>query len=101
MDFSFIAGSGVMFVLHTIPEIGPRSFVGRFFMVFVILCSIRRTFNYLRIFSALCNLVTMMNNVIFQLRIFLTFFAILQLLFSLMYAVLGIGNVAVPGDFQT
>ena len=55
----------------------------------------------MRIFSAFCNLVTMMNNVIFSLRIFMTFFAIMIILFTLMYAVLGIGNVAVPGDYQT
>ena len=100
MDFSFIAGSGVMAILHTIPGIGPRSFVGRFFMVFVILCSIRRTFNFLRIFSFFCTLVTMMNNVVWSLKIFLTFFFILQFLFALMYAVLGIGNLKIPGDYK-
>lgn len=107
MDFSFIAFSGVMAIFHSFPDIGdgigvgggPLSNVGRILMLLVILCSIRRTFNFMRIFSAFCNLVTMMNNVIFQLRIFMTFFAIMITLFTLMFAVLGIGNVNIPGDY--
>ena len=53
-----------------------------------------------RIFKVFSTIVTMMNRVIFQLWKFLTFFAILCVLLSLMYSILGVGNVMVPGDFR-
>lgn len=70
-------------------------------MYIVLLSAIRRTFNFLRIFSFLSHIVTMLSTVIFQLRIFMTFFFILCLLISLQYCVIGIGNVNVPGQFRT
>ena len=42
----------------------------------------------------------MLSTVIFQLRIFMTFFFILCLLFSLQYGVIGLGNVNIPGKFR-
>ena len=98
LDVLFIWGSIAMSVLHYI--YGPLTFVSKLVMIIVLLSAIRRTFNFLRIFSALSTIVTMLSQVIFQLRIFMTFFLILCLLFSLMFNVLGIGNVLVPGDFR-
>lgn len=98
MDCTFIIGSCVMAAVHV--EFGKLSFLGKFTMVVVILSAIRRTFNFLRIFSVFSTIVTMMNRVIFQLWKFLTFFAILCVLLSLMYSILGVGNVMVPGDFR-
>ena len=66
----------------------------------VVILAIRRTFSYLRIFKSLSPIVTMLQNVIWDLRVFLTFYVILTLLFSLMYGVLGLGNAKIPGGFR-
>ena len=68
-------------------------------MSVIVTLAIRRTFNFLRIFEALSPIVTMLFNVIWQLRIFMTFYFILILLFSLMYGVLGVGNYQLKGNF--
>lgn len=98
LDVLFIWGSIAMAVIHYL--YGPLTFVSKLLMVIVLLSAIRRTFNFLRIFRDFSTIVTMLSQVIFQLRIFMTFFLILCLLFSLMFGVLGIGNAAIPGDFK-
>ena len=42
----------------------------------------------------------MLNNVIWQLKIFLTFYFILIVMFSLMYGALGLGNYKLDGNFR-
>jgi hypothetical protein len=42
----------------------------------------------------------MLRSVIYDLRIFLTFFAILMVLFSLLLGVIGVGNPNVPGAYK-
>jgi hypothetical protein len=42
----------------------------------------------------------MLRSVIYDLRIFLTFFAILMILFSLLLGVIGVGNPNVPGAYK-
>ena len=42
----------------------------------------------------------MLTNVIYDLRIFLLFYTILIVLFSLLIGILGVGNKKVPGEFQ-
>lgn len=98
IDLIYIWGSLAMSVLHIIE--GPEVFVSKLLMAIVVTLAIRRTFNFLRIFQAFSPIVTMLNNVIWQLRIFMTFYFILILLFSLMYGVLGVGNYNLPGKFR-
>ena len=42
----------------------------------------------------------MLRSVIYDLRIFLTFFAILMILFSLLLGVIGVGNPNLPGAYK-
>ena len=98
VDMIYIWGSIAMSILHM--EIGPYAFISKLLMSIVVVLAIRRTFNFLRIFEALSPIVTMLNNVVWELRIFMTFYAILVLLFSLMYGVIGIGNYKIAGKFQ-
>ena len=95
-DLVYIFGSVAMSFVHMND---PYSFGSKLLMSIIVILAIRRTFNFLRIFSVLSPIVTMLNNVIWDLRIFLTFYFILVLLFSLMYGVLGLGNVFLKGAF--
>jgi hypothetical protein len=51
-----------------------------------------KTFFFLRMFSSLTPIVVMLQNVIYDLRIFLFFYTIMLFFFSLLFAVLGMGN---------
>jgi hypothetical protein len=68
-------------------------------MILIILLSIVKTFFFLRIFGSLSYIVTMLTNVIYDLRVFFIFYMSLIFLFSLIFGVLGIGNYKVPSDF--
>ena len=81
LDVMFLWGSIAMAIFHYLQ--GPYTYISKVMMYIVLLSAIRRTFNFLRIFSFLSHIVTMLSTVIFQLRIFMTFFFILCLLFSL------------------
>lgn len=59
-----------------------------------------KTFFFLRIFSSLSYIVTMLTHVIYDLRVFLIFYFMLIYLFSLVFGVLGIGNVRSDTDFK-
>ena len=52
-------------------------------------------------FKALSPIVKMIRSVIYDLRIFLTFFGILMILFSLLLGVIGVGNPNVQGAYKT
>ena len=71
---------------------GPMEMMPKLVMIVVSILAIRRTFNYLRIFSVFRPIITMLTNVVWELRIFFSFYFIMTLLFSLMYGVVGIGN---------
>lgn len=98
VDLVYILGSIAMTFVHI--ALTPYHFISKLIMAVIVTLAIRRTFNFLRIFSALSPIVTMLTNVIWQLRIFMTFYTILTLLFSLMYGVLGLGNVKLKGKFR-
>jgi hypothetical protein len=98
IDLLYIWGSVAMSILHA--EYEPGAFICKVMMSIIVTLAIRRTFNFLRIFEALSPIVTMLFNVIWQLRIFMTFYFILILLFSLMYGVLGVGNYNLKGPFR-
>lgn len=99
IDLVYIGGSIIMSQLHR-AEPGPYHFVGKLFMIVVVILAIRRTFTFLRIFRDLSPIVTMLTNVIWDLRIFLCFYVILLTLFSLIYGVIGLGNHKQPGLFR-
>ena len=58
LDIMFILGSIAMAIIHFTR--GPRSFEGKLIMIIVLLCAIRRTMSFLRIFSPLSTIVTML-----------------------------------------
>ena len=60
-----------------------------------------KTFFFLRIFPTLTPIVVMLTNVIWDLKIFLLFYTILILLFSQLFAVLGLGNAQLRMDLET
>ena len=62
IDLVYILGSIVMTFIHL--TVSPYIFVSKFLMAMIVTLAIRRTFNFLRIFSQLSPIVTMLNNVI-------------------------------------
>jgi hypothetical protein len=69
-------------------------------MIVIVFLALIKTFFFLRIFTALSPIVTMLTNVIYDLRIFLFFYGILIVLFSLQLGIIGIGNPYIPGKFK-
>ena len=65
----------------------------------VVFMLLMKTFFFLRIFPSMSFLVTMLRCVIYDLRIFLTFYAIITVLFSLFIDILGIGNFNLEEGF--
>ena len=63
IDLIYIYGSIAMSFVHG-SSIGPYAFVSKVLMCLVALLAIRRTFNFLRIFSAFSPIVTMLTSVI-------------------------------------
>lgn len=98
LDLIYIWGSIAMSFIHK--SASPYDTLSVILMCTISLLAIRRTFNFFKIFTALSPIVTMLSDVIMQLRIFMTFYAIQTLLFSLMLGVLGIANPRLPGKFR-
>ena len=98
IDLVYIWGSIAMTFVHL--ELTPYNWISKVIMCTVCLLAIRRTFNFLRIFTALSPIVTMLSNVIWALRIFMTFYTVLMVLFSLMFGVLGIQNYKLEGKYR-
>lgn len=59
-----------------------------------------KLFNIMKIFGFLTPIVVMLQNVIYDLRIFLFFFFMLTFMFSLITCVMGLGNRMVEGPFR-
>lgn len=58
-----------------------------------------KSFFFLKIFSSLSYIVTMIFTVVADLQAFLLFFTILVFVYAMIFAVIGAGNPNVPGDF--
>mmetsp|Transcript_2923 Transcript_2923/g.4509 ORF Transcript_2923/g.4509 Transcript_2923/m.4509 type:complete len:216 (-) Transcript_2923:148-795(-) len=101
IDLIYIGSSLAMSQLHDDPDIGPRTLLSKTLMIIVATLAIRRTFSFLRIFKLLSPIVTMLYNVMYDLRIFFTFYFILVTLFSLVYGIIGLGNYNLPGKYRT
>jgi len=69
-------------------------------MIIIIFLGLLRTFTFLKIVAALSPIVTMLTNVVYDLRIFLFFYVILTVLFSLLLGIIGLGNRNIEGPFQ-
>lgn len=61
-------------------------------MCFIVILLIVKTFFFLRIFPILTPLVVMLTQVIGDLKAFMTFYAILIVMFSQFFCVLGVAN---------
>ena len=70
----------------------PVIFETQVLMILTILCSIPKTFLFLRVFGGLSYIVTMLMNVISDLKVFLLFYGILIFMFSQFLTIMGIGN---------
>jgi hypothetical protein len=62
--------------------------------------AIAKTFYYLRVLSITAPIVTMLINVIREMKIFLMFYMFVIYLFGLIFMVIGAGNHKVPGTFK-
>lgn len=62
IDLVYILGSIAMTFVHV--ALTPYAFISKVIMAAIVTLAIRRTFNFLRIFSALSPIVTMLTNVI-------------------------------------
>lgn len=98
IDILYIYGSVSLAWIHN--KFTPFIWYSKILIIVIVILSIRRTFNYLRLLKSLSPIVTMLQNVIWELKIFLSFYVILILLFSMMYGVLGLGNPNIPGGFR-
>jgi hypothetical protein len=78
----------------------PRDVMCKVFMLIIIFLGLLRTFTFLKIIASLSPIVTMLTNVVYDLRIFLFFYVILVVLFSLLLGILGIGNRNIEGNFK-
>ena len=86
-DILYIFGSILMSLLHI--TVDPFQILSKVVMIFVILQSIVRTFKCMRIIPLYSPIVTMLQAVFYDLRIFLLFYGILVGMFSLMFSILG------------
>lgn len=84
----------LQFTLH------PRTLTCKIIMILIIFLGLLRTFTFLKIVASLSPIVTMLTNVVFDLRIFLFFYLILTVLFSLLLGIIGLGNRDIEGPFQ-
>lgn len=98
IECTYVYISIVNLVLQNI--LYPEHIACKLLMIFIILFSVSRTFFYLKIFGALSPIVTMLTNVVYDLRIFMMFYVILVVLFSLLLGVLGVGNKDIEGGFN-
>lgn len=99
VDFVYIWGSVANGILQIIYD--PFILPNRILMCIIVCLLIMKTFFFLRIFPTLTPIVVMLTNVIWDLRIFLFFYVILILLFSQLFAVLGLGNAQLRTDLES
>lgn len=101
-DLIFVYSGIVNMVLQNIysDDFHPSSIVCKILMILTISCSIVKTFLFLRVFGGLSYLVTMLFQVMNDLKVFLLFYFILLFCFSLYYCVIGVANPNVEGPYR-
>jgi len=70
--------------------LGPKSFWCRMMMCFLVVNMLMKIFFYLKVFASLTPIVVMLQNVIYDLRIFMLFYLILIGLSAQMFCVIGL-----------
>lgn len=98
LDFFFAMVSTVNCVTQL--TAGPFELPSKIMMILIIFFGLLRTFTFLKIVASLSPIVTMLTNVVYDLRIFLFFYLILTVLFSLLLGIIGLGNRFVDGPFK-
>jgi len=79
-DLAYVYGSIANGILQI--TMGPAHISSKIVMCIIVVLLITKTFFFLRIFPSLTPIVVMLSEVIFDLKVFLFFYAILILLFS-------------------
>lgn len=77
----------------------PQNFSNKVIMVILLLQQLIKSFFFMRIFDKLSYIVTMIYKVMKDLMVFMLFFFMLMVIFGMIFAVIGIGNTAIPGGF--
>ena len=91
--FSGIINIGQQFIMS------PFTVAARANMILVVFMLLLKTLFFLRVIESMSSIVTMIRNVVYDLRVFLTFYAIITVLFSLLIDILGIGNFKLAEEF--
>lgn len=99
IDSMYIVVSIGQVILHCI--LGPFAPICKMTMILVVWVAMMKTFFFLRIVDSLSPIITMLQRVTVDLSVFLLFFIILLVGFSVILDVLNIGNIEVPGPFRT
>ena len=94
----YIWSSIAQVVLHTI--LSPYALICKLTMFVVVFLGMVKTFFYLRIFDDLSPIVTMIARVVRDLGVFMLFFVILIIMFSVLLDILGLSNRTVDGYFR-
>jgi hypothetical protein len=77
----------------------PLNISNKIIMSVLMIQQLIKSFFFLRIFDPLSYIVTMISRVIIDLQVFLLFYGILVLVFSMIFAIIGVGNANIPGNF--
>lgn len=101
-DLIFVYSGIINMVLQNFfaDQFHPSSLTCKVLMILTITCSIFKTFFFLRVFGGLSYLVTMLLQVMGDLKVFLLFYTILLFCFSLYFDVLGVANPNVKGVYR-
>ena len=98
IDLAFNYGSILYIILAD--SFGPFRDGVKIVMILVLLVGLFKTFFFLRIFESLSPIVTMLTKVVNDLGVFILFYVILVVLFSLLLGILGTGNRFIAGKFR-
>lgn len=90
LDILLISTGILNIILHTLFD--PLNVGCKITISFVGFLGMGKTFFYLRIFENLSPIVTMLINVLYDLKVFLLFFFILIFMFAIQLSITGIGN---------
>lgn len=94
----YVMASMLMTICHVYTL--PQRFMSKLIMIFVIALSITRTFKQMRIMEVFAHIVEMLFQVSYDLKVFIFFYLIIIVLFSMLISVLGIGNKNIEPKFM-
>jgi hypothetical protein len=94
----FGLSSSIMQIIFTSEPSIKNEKIEKIFLIIVAILMLIKTFFFLRVFSSLSYIVTVMRNVFYDLRVFLLFYIILIFMFSNVISILQIGNFEASND---